>query len=56
MPPPNSFTCPHCNTAIAHGTAMPHMQVATAKARDWKVYVLVCPHCDKSLGVYSTPS
>jgi len=56
MPPVQSFTCPHCDGAIERGTLLNFMTVPAGSGEGWQVYVLVCPHCNKSLGSYATPS
>ena len=56
MPPVQSFTCPHCEGRIDRQNHRPdYLSISAASARDWTTYVLVCPHCNKSLGTYATP-
>lgn len=56
MPVVQSFTCPHCTNPIARGMQLNFIAVPAPAAKDWAVYVLVCPHCNASLGPYATPT
>jgi hypothetical protein len=56
MPAVQTFTCPHCENRIQRGQLPDYFAgIPVVTTGNWSVNVLVCPHCNKSLGVYSLP-